>query len=87
MITIKQTAIKAEDGKVFSLPAPKRYSAIVKTMIDAGQPTPIKGERGFLDSEGNFVSSATAFLIAQSADQIISGAVAAPLYPEDIFPT
>jgi hypothetical protein len=85
MRSITKAAMKAEDGSIFFVEPPLRYSTIIKQMVKAGQPTPIKAIKGFLDNEGKFVSAADAFDIALNADQIITDVTCGPLFPEDIF--
>ncbi len=63
---IKKAAI-FKDGKVWT---GRRHSDIIHKMIQGGEPTPIKGRRGFVTNNGHFVDRIEAFEIAIECGQI-----------------
>lgn len=58
-----------ENRGVVSVERPGRHHDCVKAMADAGLPTPIIGEQGFITSYGRFVGRELAHYIAKSAEQ------------------
>jgi len=85
MEQIDRAAIKADDGAVYSTPAPGKHPAIIALMIDIGHSTPIRGTQGFVTSLGRFVDRREAAKIAFEARQIKSGEVPVTLYCEDLW--
>jgi hypothetical protein len=77
-------ALRTEDGKIYSLPAPARHS-------DLFQLEPIgvlaSAEQGFLLEDGNFVDRDDAFELARDTGQMIcpTDRVYGTLYSEDLW--
>lgn len=81
-------AIIAHDGSVFSLPAPNRHHHCIRAMAARGDPTPIRGEQGFVTDSGRFVDRLEAGKIAESNGQATRTAGSYPggeLYSEDLW--
>lgn len=72
MKTIVRAAIKTPDGEVTSLPKPGRHFHIIRALAHVGYEIPIKGEQGFITSDGEFVDRKEAFEIATQAQQILA---------------
>ncbi len=70
-LTVKAAAIRAEDGSVYWMPKPARHRHVLKMMEDAGCPKPVKGEHGFVLSDGRFVGRVEAKTIATEAGQLL----------------
>lgn len=86
MITIASAAIIGYDQKVYSVPPPGRHHNIIRLMRDLGHPKPIKGEQGFLLSNGMFVDRETAKPIARVARQLLPRASESKyLFSEDVW--
>ncbi len=68
---IKAAAIIGEDEKIWTLPPPARHHDIIAAMVEAGHSKPIKGEQGFMTSEGEFVRRKAACRIARKTNQIL----------------
>jgi len=86
---IVAAAIK-EGDLVRSVPRPGRHHTIIRAAMEAGLPTPITGEQGFLTSDGEFVGRKTAMRIALAAGQEIIRKEAyaydgGPLFSEDLW--
>lgn len=82
---IVAAAIKGENNKVYALPAPARHHDVIHVMAQAGLPTPIKGEQGFIDSERGFVGRFQAGNIALAEGQITKLQWGNKLYSEDLW--
>lgn len=83
-MTIISVAI-LQDGLIISLPPPHRHHHIIRMMADAGFPTPIKGEQGFISSKGNYVDRHLAGQIAIADGQIDCLRWPPQLYSEDLW--
>jgi hypothetical protein len=84
--TISCAAIRAPDGKVYSVPKPGRHYHVILLMASLGMPTPIRGEQGFLLSDGRFVGREEAKLVAEAAGQMLPGrGKLTELFSEDIW--
>lgn len=59
-------------GVICSIPAPARHHNIIHAMARAGWGDAPHGEQGFLDSRGEFLSRAEAYVVAEAAKQITS---------------
>jgi hypothetical protein len=75
MLTVEKAAIKSEvDGKVFSLDRPARHHDVIKMMVELGYPKPIRGEQGFVLSNGRFTHRIAAKAVAIRANQLLERA-------------
>jgi hypothetical protein len=84
-IIVDCAAIK-QDGKVWSIKRPARHHDIIRLMIKNGLPKPIKGEQGFVLSNGLFVDRITAKRIASNANQLLPRASKSTLlFSEDMW--
>jgi len=76
MLTVEKAAIKsAVDGKVISVDRPGRHHDVIRIMVEKGYPKPIKGEQGFVLSNGVFARRRASYVVAKRADQIIRSEV------------
>lgn len=72
---VEMAAIIGEDGKVYSLPRPNRHHNIIFHLAkDLKHSTPIKGEQGFVLTDGTFVDRKTAKLHAIANNQLLETA-------------
>lgn len=62
-----------------------RHNYIIHHLVKCGFETPIKGEQGFLTSNGRFVDRVMAADIAKRAGQIVELEYPPNLYSEDVF--
>lgn len=69
MNAVSCAAIRDHDGTVYSVPRPGRHHDVIKKMVQAGRPIPIRGEQGFLLDDGSFVDRKTARVIADTNGQ------------------
>lgn len=69
-LTVERAAILHSDGTVYSVPRPGRHHNVIALMISLGFPAPIRGEQGFLLSDGSFARRRPALRIARKAGQI-----------------
>lgn len=87
-LKIVSAAIKDIDGKVWTLPQPKRHHDVIKLMRDAGYEGPVAGpdQQGFLLSNGMFCRRKAAMRVAEEAGQIIGGkTIGSVLTSEDLW--
>jgi hypothetical protein len=70
MITVETAAIIGADGEIWTLPRPARHHTVIAAMVEAGEKTPIRGEQGFILSDGRFAPRKAALRIAKKANQI-----------------
>ena len=85
MPRIFQAAIKFEDV-IYTLKKPNRHEDIIKHMADdLGMKTPITGEQGFLDSNGNFINREDALVLARSTGQLLKEYHPKYLFSEDVW--
>ena len=84
---ITHVAIKSKvNGKVFSLPCPKRHHDVISLMVKAREPTPISTlGQGFLDDQGNFMDRLQAGTYAVACRQIARLKWPPYLYSEDLW--
>ena len=83
---MSETAAIAINGRVFSLPRPKRHHDIINYLAEIERlPTPIGGEQGFVDSELGFVDRNAAGRIAIDAGQIEKLKWPPQLFSEDLW--
>lgn len=72
---VEMAAIIGEDGEVYSLPRPNRHHNIIYHLVkDMKHSTPIKGEQGFVLTDGTFVDRKTAKLHAIANNQLLERA-------------
>jgi len=83
--TVAVAAIRAMDGKVFSVPRPGRHHDVIALMVKEGYPIPVRGLQGFLLSNGEFVGRLMAARIAKEAGQIKDTQWPPQLYSEDLW--
>lgn len=74
-------------GHIYSVQRPGRHHDVIRVMAEAGLPTPITGEQGFLLNDGRFVRRKAALRIARQAEQLIREptAPAHGLFSEDVW--
>jgi len=83
-VAIERAAIRADSGRVYSLPAPKRHHHIIPMLADAGERINAYHKQGFLTSDGEFVDRQEAVEIAERAGQVEKGKHAR-LFSEDLW--
>lgn len=76
-----------QDGKVYTVPRPGRHHDIIWLLAKLGFKTPIIGEQGFTDFNGNFVDRYKARIIAEENNQLIERAQkhSMMLFSEDLW--
>jgi len=62
--------IVSEDGVLHSLEKPARHFDVIRNMRDAGYPTPIRGDQGFILGDGSWVGRRAAFILAERTAQL-----------------
>lgn len=77
-------AIKTGENSIAVVPKPLRHPHIIHRLVQRGFKKPIKGEQGFLTSEGKFVGRVEALEIAKRAGQI-KETPHSKLYTEDLW--
>jgi len=65
------SAIYDKSGFVFHVDPPGRHEDVIRHMLKIGKLTPSCGIRGFLLSDGKFVSREEARVVAASAGQLL----------------
>lgn len=70
MKTVVAAAIKIGD-LILSVPRPGRHHDVIRLAVEAGLPTPITGEQGFVDNDGRFLDRKQAMVVAMRAEQPI----------------
>lgn len=85
-LTVTAAAIKIE-AQVYHLPRPARHHHVIHFLVEIGHKPPIRGEQGFLLSDGTFVGRITAAKVAVEAGQIKKSDLVAPpwLFSEDVW--
>ena len=78
---ITHVAIKTDDGKIYSLPKPKRHYNIFWENVTLTE----QGEQGFLDENGNFLTRKQGAHYARSHKQIEKLKWPSYLYSEDLW--
>lgn len=82
-LTVVAAAIRKEDGRVFSSPAPDRHHDVIKLM---GAEFDQRDEQGFILSDGSWVRRKPALYIAIRSGQIKEGKWPAHgLFSEDLW--
>lgn len=82
-LKVVAAAIRKEDGRVFSVPAPGRHHDVIRLM---GEEFEQYDEQGFLLSDGNWVRRKVALIIAVRSGQIKEGKWPAHgLFSEDLW--
>lgn len=71
--------------RIVSLPPPHRHPHLIWLLADEGNPTPIKGEQGFIDDEDNFLNRIDAGKHALSCGQLDKLNWAPQLFTEDLW--
>jgi hypothetical protein len=83
---VKFAAIKYTDGYIYAVPRPGRHHTVIGMMADYGHPTPIKGEQGFILSDGTFADRQAAKIVAKKAKQLLPRASKSDeLFSEDLW--
>jgi len=73
-------------GVTFSLPRPARHCDVIRAMTGAGIETPIRGEQGFLLSDGTFANRIKSKAVAHDAGQLREGPTnVCELFSEDVW--
>lgn len=80
-------AIIGEDGKPYSLPPMARHHDIIRWMAGTlKHATPIKGEQGFMLSDGTFANRRRAKMCARANKQLLPGvSESGELFSEDVW--
>ena len=85
-VVITGVAIIHEDGSIASLPKPNRHGDVIHMMVDAGHSKPVKGEQGFILSNGEFVGRKFALRLAREGNQLLPNkGKLNQLYSEDLW--
>ena len=84
VLTVKSAAIMHENI-IYSIPRPGRHCHVIEKIAKLGFSIPIKGEQGFLLSDGTFVNRASAAQVALAAGQCDKLVAPPNLYSEDIW--
>jgi hypothetical protein len=86
-LTIAKAAVRDSEGRVIALEQPARHHDVIWAMMNLGYPQPVRGEQGFMTSEGDFVDRRKARVIAASAGQLLPRARPNDvcLYTEDVW--
>lgn len=87
VLLVVAAAIKsAEDGIVYSVPAPGRHHNVIHMLAQAGFKPPVLGEQGFLLSDGRFATRTAAKYVARKAGQLLERASELKqLFSEDVW--
>ena len=79
-------AIRHENGSVATMPKPNRHGDVIHAMVSNGHSKPVKGEQGFLLSNGEFVGRKFALRLARENGQLLlNRGLRSELYSEDIW--
>lgn len=76
------------NGIVYSLDRPNRHHSIIAFLVENGEKPPIRGEQGFVLSDGSFVNRKDALNIAIASGQVVLADCVAPLvglFSEDLW--
>lgn len=85
-VTIVGVAIRHENGSIAAMPKPNRHADVIHAMVDSGHSKPVKGEQGFMLSNGEFVGRKFARRLAQQNGQVLPNRVLrSELYSEDLW--
>lgn len=85
MLTVVAAAI-LQDDIVYTLPPPARHHNIIRMMVEEkGLPPPIKGEQGFVLSDGRFAMRKSAARVALKAGQCKEPMSPPWLFSEDLW--
>lgn len=85
-VTIVAVAIRHENGSVATMPKPNRHGDVIHAMVSNGHSKPVKGEQGFLLSNGEFVGRKFALRLARENGQLLlNRGLRSELYSEDIW--
>lgn len=82
---IKQTAIKDNNGKVWTLPRPNRHHHIIRYMYANGMSGSFMDGQGFILEDDTFVSREEAAKIALDCGQVETLKAPPDLYSEDLW--
>jgi hypothetical protein len=85
-LTVERAAIRMGDGRVWSLLPPNRHHHVIRMLVVLQYPTPIRGDQGFVLSDGSFADRRRAREVAEAAGQLLprDGGLA-ELYSEDVW--
>ena len=84
---VEKAAIRLNDI-VYSLDRPNRHHSIIAFLVENGEKPPIKGEQGFVLSDGSFSNRKDALQIAIASGQVVLDNCKAPLiglFSEDLW--
>jgi hypothetical protein len=74
------------DGKVVSLPAPKRHHDVIRHIVESTGASKVDGEQGFLDETGAFLRRKPARIRAEATGQLKPYALSyCTLFSEDVW--
>jgi len=83
---VTAAAIRDDDGKVWTLPAPARHHNILRHMYDSGKPGSFLDGQGFVLEDGTFVNRKVAAKLAVESGQIKKTEyVDGQLFSEDLW--
>ena len=87
-LRIETAAIRDINGKVWTLPRPRRHHDIIRSMREAGYDGPVNGvdQQGFVLSDGRYCRRKVAWHVAEDAGQLKNGKMIGPqLTTEDLW--
>jgi hypothetical protein len=84
-ITIKQAAILLPNGVVCTMERPNRHHNIIQALAAAGVHKPVRGDQGFMDSNGDFCNRALARCLAVESGQATETHHPRELFSEDLW--
>lgn len=86
-VKVEAAAIKDHKGKLWTLPKPSRHPDIMRCMSEKGLSMFVReSDKGFLLTNGEFVSRRTAKVIAGFQGQLLKPSCNVPeLYTEDMW--
>lgn len=83
---VVSVAIRLPDGAVYSKPPPARHHTLIRELVQAGHEIPIRGDQGFLLSNGEFAGRFIALRVARKAGQLLQETSPANgLFSEDVW--
>lgn len=88
MLRVVAAAIRDDEGKVWSLPAPARHYQVIRFMRESGYVGGVNGpdQQGFLLSDGRFARRKAAGPVARKAGQLKDGKlIGSVLTSEDLW--
>lgn len=84
-MSVVAAAIRALDGRVLTLLPPARHHTLLNVARCLDDRSMLRGEQGFIDSDGRFMSRGRAASMALGAGQIAKLRWPPALYSEDLW--